>query len=841
MKHLNKFLAIILGYTLFGYLGLNLASINIATSPIWPASGIAVGMLILFGRQYTPAVFIGSFLVNYSVSGFSFLSLFMAFGNMSEAYVTTSVLIWAGRFFPNRIYSEIIFILVSSMVGAAISSTIGNIALLYLMDLPRENFSISWFTWWSGNAMGTVLIAPLFLEFKFYGNKSIKDLKPLYSILTGLLMIALIFFIFVSNLNEAFAWAFGALFIISGITIGRPFAKIMLILVSALVIILTTNGYGLFELGTLNSNLIYLQMLLLSYALSVLFINPLTTNFKIQFRYILGILFGWLCVFVAVYNFSKNEDERTLSDFTKLTEAATQHLVQTGLRYEALIISAESLYKMKPQMTAAEWREFASNQRLDEYYEAISGIVLTERVMSQNLKSYIKAHNFDLRTINPDFASKYNDHFIVHYIEPIETNPNVIGLDVGSESARRESIEKSYALKRPIASRNIVLVQDEQKRKSFNLMKTITNSKGEIIGSIHLPTIHENFYKRVLQRFDHIMNIRVKNEDEIVYDDFSENVSISGREPFVIKKNIFFFGRNFEILFYPTQSFFLNYAGQASTIALLLNFFLLLISAFLLEQLTQGQKAETLVNERTAELEKSKLQLVQSSKMASLGEMAGSMAHEINNPLTIILGKLNTITMTLRDMNVKSEPVDDEISKIKKNVDRIDRIVKGLKNYSRSSFHDPFELSHLKEIIMETLDLCLETLKAENINVIVKDIPSVFLHCRQGQISQVLINLLNNSRDAIAQQPDKWIEIDFDIDKKSVRIFVTDSGPGIPKEVIANIMTPFFTTKMRNKGTGLGLSISKDIVEIHNGKIWIDENYPHTRFVIELPLATEEA
>lgn len=292
MKQLNKFLSIILAYTFFGYLGLELASINVASSPIWPASGIAVGMLIIFGRQFTPAVLIASFLVNISVSGMSLLSFLIAIGNMSEAYITTSILIWAGRFFPNRIYSEIIFILVSSIIGAAISATIGNVALIYLMDLPTDNFSISWFTWWSGNAMGSVLIAPLFLEFKFYGNKSIKELKPLLSILAGLLMAALITVIFVKNMNEAYAWAYGALFILFGIKIGRPFSKIMLIVISGLVIFLTAKGYGLFELGTLNSNLIYLQMLLLSYALAVLFINPLTTSFKIRFRYILGIGFG---------------------------------------------------------------------------------------------------------------------------------------------------------------------------------------------------------------------------------------------------------------------------------------------------------------------------------------------------------------------------------------------------------------------------------------------------------------------------------------------------------------------------------------------------------------------
>lgn len=688
---------------------------------------------------------------------------------------------------------------------------------------------------------GILVIVPLFLELKIYTNRSFKKLKVSQSLLAGILMIAVSYGIFKFNLNEAFAWAFAVFFIISGILIGRAFAKIMLIIISSVIVVLTSQGYGPFELGTMNSNLIYLQMLILSYAISVYFINPLTTNFKIKFRYILGILFGWLCVFAAVYNFSRNETERALSDFNKLTEAAIQHLVQTGLRYEALLMSAESYYKMKPNMSADEWRQFALNQRLNEYYEAISGIALTKRVQKNNLENYLKERNISLKLIDKDYASKFSDHFIVHFIEPIESNPNVIGLDAGSEIARREGIEFSLSLNRPIATRTIYLVQDQKRRKSFNLVKVITNNQGGPVGSIQLPTIHENLYKKVLQKFDHIMNVRVRNGSDVVYDDFSTNKKIFEKEPFVVRKKADLFGSKYDFEFYPTISFFLNYTGQASTIALMLNFFLFLISAFLLEQLTHGQKAEALADERTRELERSKLQLLQSSKMASLGEMAGSMAHEINNPLTIILGKLSTISMTLKDMKIESKPVEDDIGKIIKNVDRIDRIIRGLKNYSRSSSSDPFELSQLKEIIVETLDLCSESLKSDDVKVIVKEIPNIFLNCRQGQLSQVLVNLLNNSRDAIADQDEKWIELSFEIKQsKTLFIMVTDSGLGIPPEVAEKIMIPFYTTKMKNKGTGLGLSISKDIIELHGGKIWVDFKHPHTRFVVELPLEKEK-
>src|SRR5690606_33439605 len=122
-----------------------------------------------------------------------------------------------------------------------------------------------------------------------------------------------------------------------------------------------------------------------------------------------------------------------------------------------------------------------------------------------------------------------------------------------------------------------------------------------------------------------------------------------------------------------------------------LNIFALFISGFILQQLTFGQRAEELVQRRTKELELSKIQLVHSSKMASLGEMASGMAHEINNPLTIIQGKVKVIGMLLEDLKIKDEQLFQEIDKIKFTTDRIGKIVKGLRNFSRVSVNDPFE------------------------------------------------------------------------------------------------------------------------------------------------------
>lgn len=110
-----------------------------------------------------------------------------------------------------------------------------------------------------------------------------------------------------------------------------------------------------------------------------------------------------------------------------------------------------------------------------------------------------------------------------------------------------------------------------------------------------------------------------------------------------------------------------------------------------------------------------------------------------------------------------------------------------------------------------------------------------FFNGRQAQIEQVLLNLLNNSFDAIQSTPDRWIHITARLENHRVLILVTDSGTGIPNDVQQKMLQPFFTTKEVGKGTGLGLSISKGIIEDHQGQLYYDPKNKNTCFVIDLP------
>jgi signal transduction histidine kinase len=239
-------------------------------------------------------------------------------------------------------------------------------------------------------------------------------------------------------------------------------------------------------------------------------------------------------------------------------------------------------------------------------------------------------------------------------------------------------------------------------------------------------------------------------------------------------------------------------------------------------------------------LEKQRESFLYTEKMASLGEMAGSIAHEINNPLAIIQGAAQKLQIRLRQEELNRDDLKHTVQMILKTAERIARIIRSLRFVARDGSTDPFVNTSIRSIVEETLTLCESRLKNENVCLDANGVPlDLYCVCRGVQISQVLINLINNAVDAIRDLPEKWIRIEASLEAGMIRLAVTDSGPGIPKELADKIMKPFFTTKGVGKGTGLGLSISRGIAHAHGGDLELDEAHTHTRFVLVLPQAHE--
>ncbi len=260
----------------------------------------------------------------------------------------------------------------------------------------------------------------------------------------------------------------------------------------------------------------------------------------------------------------------------------------------------------------------------------------------------------------------------------------------------------------------------------------------------------------------------------------------------------------------------------------------LMLSSQELNLLNEG--LEKKVNEKTQVILNQRAGLENASKLATLGEMAGEIAHEINNPLTVICGKVDQMKRKIEAGTIDVEKIKEGLILIKTTSARITKIIKGLRSFSRNSENDPMVPTSIRAMIEDTLVLCKERFSSSFVELIVEFEGDVTVECRPSQISQVVMNLLGNAHDAIEKNPEKWVKLRVTYDDRLVRIAVTDCGKGIPPEILEKIMQPYFTTKELGKGTGLGLSISKGIIESHAGKFYYDSESPNTSFVIEIPV-----
>lgn len=238
------------------------------------------------------------------------------------------------------------------------------------------------------------------------------------------------------------------------------------------------------------------------------------------------------------------------------------------------------------------------------------------------------------------------------------------------------------------------------------------------------------------------------------------------------------------------------------------------------------------------ELDEKKKMAIQNAKLASLGEMASGIAHEINNPLAVIQSRTLHLKRQIDRGQYDPDNFKESLQKINMTVDRIAKIIRGLKSFSRNADGDPLTPVSLKTIVENTLELCSEKFRNNQVIFKVDPIPDITIHCREAQIVQVLLNLLNNAFDAVEMKEERWVHLSFNMMRRNhISIIVTDCGDGIPDSVAQNIMQPFFTTKDVGKGTGLGLSISKGIVDSHQGELYLDKKNRNTRFVISLPVS----
>ncbi len=229
----------------------------------------------------------------------------------------------------------------------------------------------------------------------------------------------------------------------------------------------------------------------------------------------------------------------------------------------------------------------------------------------------------------------------------------------------------------------------------------------------------------------------------------------------------------------------------------------------------------TLLN---AKLEKERLLSLHSAKLASLGEMAAGMAHEINNPLAIIAGNLSF----LKEFKDNESMFSAKVETISKSIMRIEKIVRGLGMFSKTSAHSELKLESLEGIASEALLLTEPKAKQSSTRVTLEIERDLSIVCDAADIRQVIVHLLANAIDAVKGKADRWVKVRAYSEDSQVVLQVIDSGSGILPELKDKIFHPFFTTKDVGEGTGLGLSVAKGILNYHRAELKINDTFGNT-------------
>ncbi|MGY2266325.1 ATP-binding protein [Pseudomonas sp. SDO5561_S422] len=257
----------------------------------------------------------------------------------------------------------------------------------------------------------------------------------------------------------------------------------------------------------------------------------------------------------------------------------------------------------------------------------------------------------------------------------------------------------------------------------------------------------------------------------------------------------------------------------------------------------QGQLQEVqAVGRDNTEVRRSQQQLTQSAKMATLGEMATGLAHEINQPLNVMRMAIVNVLKRLSNGDAQIDYLTEKLQRIDSQVQRAARVVDHMRVFGRRSEveQQPFNPAQAVE---GTLSLLSEGMRGKGVDLRVAQLDvTVQVKGYVDQLEQVLINLMVNARDALLSKREHdrdlqpWISVQIEQDSRHVRIWVEDNGGGIDPRLLERIFEPFFTTKPIGVGTGLGLSVSYGIVENMGGRLSVANSEHGAKFCVELPV-----
>jgi signal transduction histidine kinase len=264
---------------------------------------------------------------------------------------------------------------------------------------------------------------------------------------------------------------------------------------------------------------------------------------------------------------------------------------------------------------------------------------------------------------------------------------------------------------------------------------------------------------------------------------------------------------------------------------------LILLTGFMVGVFLRQKKA------RESELHHSLESLRLTQKLASLGTVAGGVAHQVNNPLMNIMGQLELIRRLKIADRIEPEIAtrfEKHFSRLEGNFKKINSIISALLVIGRAKPKESFSHCKIVEVIEQAIEYAKVKTPEREISLSSDQLNELNFFGNEVLLIQMFGNLLINALDATEEQTHPRVSIDMTCNNSSLEFVIRNSGPKIDKEIIQSIFDPFFTTKKISDGSGLGLVLSRTIAQLHGGTLTYDPNQSDTAFIVSLPIAIEE-
>lgn len=866
-----SFLFIGLAYFAASILGDELSFLHKTASPVWPASGVAVGSLLIFGLRYWPSILLGSIIFNFTKQTNLAVATGITIANMLETFVAVYFIKLTGNSDDdssgNKISTSIL--LASLMLGSSLGSLVGSGSLFLGKIIPAEALSATWLTWFVGDFVGALVVIPLFLFFKSsYLYPKNWDYKKIAQNLTIILLSSfLIIYIFGFLKYSPLIFLLFPILLFTHQKLSSFGLGLLIIAVCATSIWRSILGEGPFIGESLTDNLIHLQVFLASFTISAFLITDFSKRTTSK-RPLVVLLLGWsICAFSFHY-YQQNDELKDKRNFDQLIAQQIKNITTNfGYYYEALEGGA-GLFAASNNVNGKEWKLFVERLQIVARRPGIGGVGYIGIVKEKDIDNYVSKvrresfKDFSVKKV-PNVERPIGSdelRYIITFIEPLDVNKKALGLDIGSESNRRSSAELARDSGAPTVSKRITLVQASGSGPGFLLYvpmyksslppKTLEERRKQITGWVYAPFVTASFLNGAktadAEQFKfYFFEGSGTEEKDLLYR--SDNMKTK-LPRFEVTTPLSLGQQQFTIAWSKSSSFAYSKNIMSAIISLLGVLITLLMAGHIANLETTNVRAKKIADVQTKVIRENEERLkvaLEKAKQATKAksEFLANMSHEIRTPMNGILGMVNLMEEThLTDEQKKL------LLTVKNCGDGLLTVLNDILDFSK------IESGKMK---MEVINFNLEKSIRESIHILAHEASkhSVSLELEfsdktpkhvigdEIRLRQVLFNLLGN---AIKFSKDGSVKVRIQGDESGyVRFDVIDDGIGIKDEHKDKLFSPFSqadgSISRKFGGTGLGLVISSRLCKIMGGKLqFVSEEGKGSCFYFSLPFKVGE-